>query len=63
MTSAILARSKANFECLDTHARSVTVLGGGAQVKEQSKKIVLCQMRGPDMDFENCKIMCAEQLA
>jgi hypothetical protein len=27
MTSAILARRKANFECLDTHAGSVTVLG------------------------------------
>jgi hypothetical protein len=37
MTSAILARCKANFECLDTHAGSVTVLWCGAQVREQSK--------------------------
>ena len=38
MTSAILARRKANFECFDTHAGSETVLWCGSQAREQSKR-------------------------
>jgi hypothetical protein len=44
MTSAIQARRKANFECLDTHTGSVTVRWCGAQVREQSKRV--CGMPG-----------------